>query len=77
MISLEIFNYKCYNTIYACVAQPVVQLIRNEQVAGSSPVTSSISMLQYRSQAKNSRFFGSFCVSKRKNFLCVTVDPKP
>ena len=41
MISLEIFNYKCYNTIYACVAQPVVQLIRNEQVAGSNPVTSS------------------------------------
>ena len=29
----------------ACVAQLVVQLIRNEQVAGSSPVTSSISML--------------------------------
>ena len=32
------------NTItikYACVAQLVVQLIRNEQVAGSSPVTSS------------------------------------
>ena len=26
---------------YACVAQLVVQLIRNEQVAGSSPVTSS------------------------------------
>ena len=25
----------------ACVAQLVVQLIRNEQVAGSSPVTSS------------------------------------
>ena len=41
MISLEFFNYKWYNTIYACVAQPVVQLIRNEQVAGSNPVTSS------------------------------------
>ena len=26
---------------FACVAQLVVQLIRNEQVAGSSPVTSS------------------------------------
>ena len=42
MISLEFFKYKWYNTIYACVAQPVVQLIRNEQVAGSNPVTSSI-----------------------------------
>ena len=41
MISLEFFNYKWYNMIYACVAQPVVQLIRNEQVAGSNPVTSS------------------------------------
>lgn len=27
--------------IFACVAQLVVQLIRNEQVAGSSPVTST------------------------------------
>ena len=42
MISLEFFYYKWYNTVYACVAQPVVQLIRNEQVAGSNPVTSSI-----------------------------------
>ena len=41
MISLEFFYYKWYNTVYACVAQPVVQLIRNEQVAGSNPVTSS------------------------------------
>ena len=41
MISLEFFKYKWYNTIYACVAQPVVQLIRNEQVACSSHVTSS------------------------------------
>ncbi len=35
----------CYNLFrsltQACVAQLVVQLIRNEQVAGSSPVTSS------------------------------------
>ena len=29
------------SSYYACVAQLVVQLIRNEQVAGSSPVTSS------------------------------------
>ncbi len=47
----------------------VVQLIRNEQVAGSSPVTSSISMLQNRSQVKSSRIFGSFCVKKRQYFF--------
>ena len=34
-------------------------------------------MLKKRFQAKNSRFFGSFCVSKSDIFLCVTVDPKP
>jgi hypothetical protein len=33
-------------------------------------------MLQNRFQAKSSRIFGSFCVSKSKNFLCETVDPK-
>ena len=48
MISLEFFKYKWYNTIYACVAQPVVQLIRNEQVAGSSPVTSSTQSCRLR-----------------------------
>ena len=34
-------NISEYRNKYACVAQLVVQLIRNEQVAGSSPVTSS------------------------------------
>ena len=34
-------NISEYQNKYACVAQLVVQLIRNEQVAGSSPVTSS------------------------------------
>ena len=48
MISLEFFKYKWYNTIYACVAQPVVQLIRNEQVAGSNPATSTISKSRTR-----------------------------
>ena len=33
--------FSLFNLIFACVAQLVVQLIRNEQVAGSNPVTSS------------------------------------
>ena len=32
------------HNIYAGIAQLVEQLIRNEQVAGSSPITSSIEM---------------------------------
>lgn len=43
---LDIFSLLLYNIIVACVAQLVVQLIRNEQVAGSSPVTSSIFITQ-------------------------------
>ncbi len=39
---LDIFSKLRYNIYIACVAQLVVQLIRNEQVAGSNPVTSSI-----------------------------------
>ena len=40
-------NISEYQNKYACVAQLVVQLIRNEQVAGSSPVTSSIEILSH------------------------------
>ena len=39
-----VYNINAVNLIAACVAQLVVQLIRNEQVAGSSPVTSSKQM---------------------------------
>lgn len=40
--------YNIYSLSDACVAQLVVQLIRNEQVAGSSPVTSSNYIMQNR-----------------------------
>ena len=43
--------------MYACVAQLVVQLIRNEQVAGSSPVTSSI-FLNKKGDRPQSLIFG-------------------
>ena len=61
MISLEFFNYKWYNMIYACVAQPVVQLIRNEQVAGSNPVTSSKTCVN---TAFSQVFLFQKCISK-------------
>ena len=41
---LKTVHYCTLKNTYACVAQLVVQLIRNEQVAGSNPVTSSKQM---------------------------------
>ena len=39
---IDKINIFMYNVLVATVAQSVEQLIRNEQVAGSNPVSSSI-----------------------------------
>ena len=47
-----------HSAIYAGIAQSVEQLIRNEQVAGSSPITSS---------KRTARFLCGVALHKRKN----------
>ena len=46
--ALRAVQYIAPPSYFACVAQLVEQLTRNEQVAGSSPATSSIKAKQYR-----------------------------
>ena len=57
-----------YNIKVAGVAQPVVQLIRNQQVAGSNPVTSS---KKNRVAQGATLFFLELLTVKMKNLLLL------